>query len=256
MRNNLSRFLILGLAASILLSCGDKSSSTGPYFASRTLNQRLDTADITFYYAEGDSVNSAYQQAFHDWAVAYLGITLPQRLRYYKYFDNNHMWEITGQSYSSWADIQGYAIHSVEEQQGHEAIHVYSSVIGWPSDFFKEGIACALDINPFTCEEVPFFGAPVHTLCSNWLSEGSLYPLRDIVANDGFWDRNWRQTYPQSGSFTQFLIDEFGLETLKSLFRAIDDYDSTETILNSFKSVIGIPLEEAERCWHSYLREP
>lgn len=253
MRKNLGRLLILGIAAVFFVSCGDKSSSTGPSFTSRPLNQRYDTADITFYYAEGDSVNAAYQQAFHEWAVPYLGITLPQRLRYYKYFDNSHMQEITGQTYGSWADPERYAIHSVEEQQGHEAIHVYSSVIGWPSDFFTEGIACALDINPFTGEEVPFFGAPVHTICRNWLSEGSLYPLQDIVANDGFWDRSWRQTYPQAGSFTQFVIDEFGLETLKSLFRAIDDYDSTETILNAFESVVGIPLEEAERLWHAFL---
>jgi hypothetical protein len=254
MRKNLSHLLISGLVAAAVVSCGDEPSSTSPSSIHRPLNQRLETVDITFHFAEGDSVNAEYQQAFHEWAVPHLGISMPQRLRYYKYVDNSHMLELTGQPYGSWADVERYAIHSVERQQGHEAIHVYSFVIGWPSDFFTEGIAVALDLNPFTGEEVPFFGAPVHTLCRNWLEEGSLYPLRDIVANDGFGSRQWTQTYPQAGSFTQFLMAEFGLETLKSLFRAVDDYDSGETILSAFESVFGMPLEEAERRWHAFLQ--
>lgn len=253
MRTRSSHLLISALAAAAVVSCGD--GSTGPSSTSRRLTQRLETADITFHFAEGDTVNAEYQQAFHEWAVPYLGISMPQRLRYYKYLDNVHMRELTEQPYGSWADVEGYAVHSVELQQGHEAMHVYSYVIGWPSDFFAEGIAVALDVNPFTGQEVPFFGAPAHTLCRTWLEEGSLYPLRDIVANDGFWGpgRRWTQTYPQAGSFTQFLIAEFGLETLKSLFRVVDDYDSTEIILSAFESVYGISLEEAERRWLAFL---
>ena len=91
--------------------------------------------------------------------------------------NNVHMREITKQPYGSWADVEQYAIHSVERQQVHEAIHCYSRVIGWPSDFFTEGIAVALDIDPYTGEEVQFFGAPVHALCRRWLAEENLYPL-------------------------------------------------------------------------------
>lgn len=249
--------LILGLATATILSCGEESTPSAPTVpdgTSRFLTQRIDTADITFYFAEGDSVNTAYQQAFHEWAVPYLGVSMPRRLRYFKYFDNAHMLELTGQTYGSWADIERYAIHSVERQQGHEAIHVYSYVLGWPTDFFTEGIACALDINPFTGEEVPFFGDTVHNLSRNWLAQGTLYPLQDLLDEDGFRSGQWRQTYPQAGSFTQFLIAEFGLETLKEIFRTIDEYDSTETVLAGFETVYGIPLEEAERRWHDFLR--
>ena len=222
---NLLHLLILGLVAVASASCGDESTPTSTEDG-RLLAHRLDTEDITFYMAPGDTVNAAYQQTFHEWAVPYLGIVMPQRLRYLKYFDNAHMRELTGQTYGSWADVEQYTVHSVERQQGHEAIHCYSRVIGWPSDFFTEGIAVALDINPTTGDEVEFFGAPAHTLCRGWLSEGSLYPLRDIVENDGFWSKRWTQTYPQAGSFTQFLIAEFGLGTWKDLFRAI--YEAIE----------------------------
>jgi hypothetical protein len=254
MSKNLIRLLILGLASATVATCGDDPSSTAPSRVHRPLTEQLDTADITFYFAEGDSVNAEYQQAFHDWAVPYLGVILPQRLRYYKYFGNDHMRALTGQPYGSWADIERYSIHSVERQQGHEAIHVYTFVIGWPSDYFTEGIAVALDLNPFTGEEVPFFGAPVHTLCRNWLEEGNLYRIEDIVASDAFLSGQWTSTYPQSGSFVQFMIAEFGVGPLKSLFRAVGEYDSTETILSTFESIYGLPLEEAEHLWHEFLR--
>ena len=251
MKTTLSRSSLSGLLAAGVVSCGLGPDSTGP--SSRRLSRCIETANITFCMAEGDSVNAAYMQAFHEWAVPYLGITMPQRLRYYKYLDNAHMRELTGQPWDSWADILGYAVHSVERQQGHEAVHVYSFVIGWPTDFFAEGIAVALNLNPHTGAEVPFFGAPVHTLCRGWLADGSLYPLRDIVANEGFGGRRWERTYAQAGSFTQFLIAEFGLDRLKSLFRAVHDFDSTDAVLAAFEAAYGIPLGEAEARWHAFL---
>jgi len=254
MRRAFCRPLLSVVVSAGVLSCGLGRDSTAP--SSRPLSRCIETADITFCMAVGDSVDAGYQQAFHDWAVGYLGISTPRRLRYYKYLDNSHMRELTGQPYDSWADVLQYAVHSVERQQGHEAVHVYSFVIGWPSDFFAEGIAVALHRNPSTGDEVPIFGAPVHTLCRGWLAGGSIYPLRDIVANEGFGRRRPTQAYAQAGSFTQFLIAEFGLETLKSLFRAVNDFDSTNTILTAFESVYGIPLTEAENRWHAFLRSP
>ena len=241
------------LAAAAVSACGDESSPTDTE-TRRLLSQRIDTDDISFYMAEGDSVNADYQQAFHEWAVPYLGISMPQRLRYFKYFNNAHTTELTGQPYGSWADVEGYAVHSVELQQGHEAIHCYSRVIGWPTDFFTEGIAVALDLNPYTGEDIEFFGAPIHDLCRNWLAEGTLYPLSGMLDEAGFWTGRWSQSYPQAGSFVRFLIAEHGLEVFKEMFRAVDDDASTETVLNAFENVYGMPLDEAERLWHDFLR--
>jgi hypothetical protein len=246
--------LIAATAAAAATGCGDDSSPTAPNRAVPPLNQVVDTADITFYMSEGDSVNTDYQQAYHEWAVPYLGIVLPQRLRYFKYRDNDHMTALTGQPYGSWADVEQYAIHSVERQQGHEAAHCYSRAISWSSNFFTEGIAVALDLNPYTGADIEFFGAPVHDLCRGWLLDGTILPLRDIIEEDDFMRYQWSRTYSQSGSFTRFLIAEFGLETWKEVFRAVDERDSTETILAKFESVYGIPLQEAERRWHDFLR--
>ena len=251
------RLQVLGLAIAVFVACKGVSTPAEPRRPagpSRPLNQTLYTADITFHFAQGDTMNAAYQQAFHEWAVPHLGISMPRRLRYFKYFNIAHMREITGMPYDSWAEVENYAIHSIEPQQGHEAIHVYSYVIGWPSDFFTEGIACALDINPYTGEEVLLFGTPLHTLCRAWLVEGTLYPLRNIVGNQGFGSRVLEQCYSQAGSFTKFIIAEFGLEPLKEIFRTVGDYDSTSDILAKFESAYGIPLEEAERRWHDFLR--
>ena len=50
------------------------------------------------------------------------------------------------------------------------------------------------------------------------------------------------------------MIGEYGLELLKGIFRTVDDYDTTTAILSKFESVYGIPVEEAERRWHDFLR--
>jgi ABC-type phosphate transport system substrate-binding protein len=67
---NLIRMLILGLAAAAGGTCSENQTPTspsGPGPTSRPLNQRIDTAGITFLFAVGDSVNTAYQQTFHEW---------------------------------------------------------------------------------------------------------------------------------------------------------------------------------------------
>lgn len=241
------------LAAAVAVTCGDDSSPTSSDDG-RLLTRRIDTEDITFYFAEGDTVNAAYQQAFHDWAVPYLGISIPRRLSYFKYFDNAHMKDLTGHPGGSWADVEWYAIHSVELQQGHEAIHCYSRVFGWPTDFFTEGTAVALDLDPYTGEDIEFFGAPIHDLCHGWLTLGILYPLGGMLDEEGFWSGRWTQSYVQAGSFVRFLIAEYGLGPLKEIFRSVDEGDSPETILNAFEFVYGLPLDEAERLWHEFLR--
>jgi hypothetical protein len=242
----------MGLVAANVSSCEDRRSPTDPSAVYPPLSVQVETADITFHLAEGDQVNAGYQQTFHDWATSYLGESLPQRLRYHKYLDNDHARALSGQP-GSWADIENYSIHSVERQQGHEAIQVYTFVIGWPFDYFTEGLAVALDLDPFTGEEVQFFGAPVHVLCRAWLEEGSLYRIRDIVASDSFRSRPWRSAYPQAGSFVQFMIEDHGLERLKWLFQDVHEYDSTESISSTFEFIYGLSLEEAERRWHEFL---
>jgi hypothetical protein len=246
---------IAALVAAILAACGGGggSSPTAPPDTFPELSVRIDTADITFHLAEGDTVNTSYQQAFHEWGTAYLGVSLPQRLQYHKYLNNDHARALSGQP-GSWADIENYTIHSVEQQQGHEAIHVYSYIIGWPSDYFTEGIATALDIDPFTGQEVGYFGGPVHYLCRGWLESGELYSIPQIVTSDAFRSGDWMLTYPQAGSFVKFLIDNYGLHRLKTLFRTVGEYDSLESIMSSFASIYGFSLEEAERRWREFLR--
>jgi len=175
---------------------------------------------------------------------------MPQRLRYFKYLDMTHMREINGQPYGSWADIERYAIHSVERQQGHEAIHIYSYVIGWPSDYFTEGIAEALDLDPYTGVEP---GTPVHSICHTLLQQGNLHPIRNIVTTHEFRAASGN-TYAQAGSFVQFLIAEYGIEHLKTLFQTTDEYDALATVLEAFESIYGLPLEQAELRWHDFLR--
>jgi len=44
------------------------------------LTQTLETANFVFYYSPGDFVYAERSEAFHDWAVALLGITCPKKV--------------------------------------------------------------------------------------------------------------------------------------------------------------------------------
>jgi hypothetical protein len=251
----LTFLLALGLAAAFVSHCRDSPSPTAPA-APIPLSEILETEDIVFHFAAGDSVNAAWQQAFHEWATDLLGVSLPGKLRYYKYLSRDHVRQLTGSNNVSWADVGSLSIHTPDPQHGHEALHVYTSRIGWPTDYFLEGIAVGLNLDPFTGDG-PFYinieDDNAHDLSRGWLLSGELLPIRSIVESDTFWNHPEYLTYPQAGSFVNFLFAEYGIDKIKSLTAAIDHSASRQTIFDIFRTIYGTPLPAAESRWHEFL---
>ena len=104
--------------------------------------------EYRLFLQSGDSVETERQEAFHAWVVNQLQIVPPRRLQYRKYRDRAHMQRVTGQLTNGWADPPAWTAHSIWTWDAHEAVHVYTAVIGRPSDFFNEGIAVALSVDP------------------------------------------------------------------------------------------------------------
>lgn len=250
--------LILGVATGWLAACGGSEDPTTPAETRDPLTETLETADITFHFASGDSVNAEWQQAFHQWATALLEVSPPARVQYYKYRSAAEAREASGADYRSWADVSTFSIHTPDRQHGHEAIHLYTSLIGWPPDYFLEGLAVGLSLDPFTGAG-PFYvnitDDNAHSLSRSSLLQGSLIPIESIVESDTFWTRSETVTYPQAGSFVNFIFNEFGVEKLRTLTSTLSHSASKQTIASAFETIYGVPLSEAERRWHSFLRE-
>ena len=254
----LTPLLILGVAAGLVSACGDGGSPTAASAASGPLTETLETADITFHFAPGDSVNAPWQQAFHEWATALLGVSPPPRVHYYKYRSEAQAREFSGAGYRSWADISTFSIHTPDPQHGHEALHLYTSLVGWPTDYFLEGLAVGLNLDPFTGAG-PFYvnitDDNAHSLAHRALLRGSLIPIESIVESETFWSRPETMTYPQAGSFVNFIFDEYGVDNLKALTSSVSHSATKETIMSVFETIYGFSLAEGERRWHTYLRE-
>jgi len=60
-------------------------------------------------------------------------------------------------------------------------------------------------------------------------------------------------SYPLSGAIVKFLINEFGIEKFKDLYREIKSGMSYKTIQEIFQKITGISLGEAEeRFWKNF----
>lgn len=238
------------------LSC--KDTPTSPIDRGNALlelTQKLETDNFIFYYSPGDFVYAARSEAFHSWAVSLLGVTCPKKIDYYKYKDREQQKRLTGYTYTGWAIASTYEAHSYLPWMNHECVHLYTSVIGRPPKFFNEGIAVALQTDPYNndYEAREKSGERVHDLVKRYKDSGSLYPIEDILDDSGFDAADYTITYPQSGSFVLYLIETYGIDLMKTVFSTINRNASQTEIKAAFQSIYGISIEDAEQDWLSFI---
>lgn len=253
----LTQIIVLSLVSSCFIACEGDKNRDDPQEILSPLTETFETADIVFHFRPGDPVNTPWQQAFHEWATNLLAVSPSVKVQYYKYRTKAEVHEYSGANYRSWADISTFSIHTVDPQHGHEAIHLYTSLIGWPSDYFLEGLAVGLNLDPFTGTG-PFYvnitDHNAHFLSRQYLLQGDLIPIKNILESNNFWNYPEVETYPQAGSFVNFLFGEYGIDNLRILISGIDHNDSQQSISDVFETTYGFPLSEAEQLWHGFLR--
>jgi hypothetical protein len=131
-------------------------------------------------------------------------------------------------------------------------VHIYTALVGRPSEFFNEGIAVAFQTNPLAGDLEPRFdGEPLDDAARRYRQSGQLVlPLSRMVTTSGF--RGISDTvlsYRESGSFVLFLITRFGLDRVLQFFRASGRDDSLAVIEQRFQQSFGSTLAAAEADW-------
>jgi hypothetical protein len=242
----------------LVAACGGSHGPTAP--SAEPLPIAAESANFRYHYAARDSVDSNWEEAYHAWATAKLGVHLPQKIDYYKYQSRQDMGDHTGNyNTNGFADPSRFEIHTLWATDNHEVVHIYTASVGRPSDFFNEGIAVALQTDPAAGNfEAVFNGQQVHDACRQYLQAGTLVlPLDRLVQTNDFRAiSDSVLSYREAGSFVRFMMDTYGSERVLDLFRISSRDDNFATIQQRFVSAIGVSLDTTERAWTTMLRNP
>jgi hypothetical protein len=243
----------MAAALAVVAACG--GSTTAP--SAPPLPLATESADFRFYFSPGDAVQVDRQEAFHAWAVKRLGVVVPRKIDYRKYTSRSDMGARTGVSNTNgYAEPDLFTAHTLWSWDNHETLHIYTALVGRPSDFFNEGIAVAFQADPLAGDFEPRFnGQQVHDAVRSSRRAGTLaLPLSGIVTTSAFRAiADSEASYREAGSFVAFLIDRFGMDRVLQFFRASTRDDSLDTIRSRFATSFGATLEEAEAAWLAFI---
>ncbi len=247
-----SRF-VLAAGLGLAMACG--STPVSPSKIDPVLSSRTETAGIVFRFTPGDAVDADWQQRFHDHISAEFGINLPTKLTVNKYRDRLQLREVTGRDTNGFAEPAVYAVHTIFPHDGHEAIHVYSALVGRPSDFFNEGLAVALDSDPAGAVLAPRWnGTHVYEHTQLLIRTNRRRPLATILTTDDFRNASEWVAYGEAGSFVLFLIEQHGLGPMLTFVGRGSRDDASARIETNFRAIWGMTLAQAETNWLEHVR--
>jgi hypothetical protein len=240
----------------LIAACG--GSPSGPSSGATSLPLVHETAAMRYYHEPGDTIDYERQETFNAWAVDRLGITLPQKVEYRKYFSRTAMGRYTGNANTNgFAEPALWRFHTIWPFDNHEVVHVYTALLGRPSDFFNEGIAVSFQTDPARGDfTVRFNGQQVHEACRAYLQAGALpLPVSRYVTTAGFRGiSDSVLSYRMAGSFVLHLTERFGLAAVLRFFQTTNREESADAIQARIRAVFGVTLEDVEASWLAMLR--
>lgn len=125
----------------------------------------------------------------------------------------------------------------------HETVHALDYLIGRSAlSFFREGLAVYIS---HRVNESTYFGYNIDEVVSGIYDADGSIPLNKEV-----YDWSKYRDYLQAGSFTKFLIANFGLERFKQFFNQM----GSATIETLFQEFYSKNLEPMEGEWITYLK--
>jgi hypothetical protein len=246
--------MMLMLSSCVMAACSGSSGPTSSTIV-MPLSETVQTGPFIFHFTPGDSVETERELAFHDWATTELGVKVGRPIALYKYENRQQMGALTGNfNTNAYSDPETFAVHTLFPFDNHEPVHLYTSLIGSPVGLWNEGIAVALQTDPYRGDLVPrWSGEPLHEAAARLRATGQLVPIQTILETEAFAALGGDLRYIEAGSFVRFLWDQYGLDRLKRLFRRGDANDSKATVSRTFEDVYGRSISDVEHDWLAFL---
>jgi len=217
------------------------------------LSERLETDHLIFHYSPGDFIDVLRNEAYCRWASSFLGVTLPRKIEYFKWKNREQEWRVSEVTVIGLAG--GFTVLTYMPWMNHELMHIYSLRVGWPTEFFVEGMAVAYQVDPtandFEAREKS--GEPLHDVVKRLKAQGKLLPFDSIITSTGFGQNDYTIAYDEAGSFVRYMADTYGIEQMKQVFRTIRSGDSAASVASKFQALYGMTLADAEKEWRAFL---
>ena len=135
------------------------------------------------------------------------------------------------------------AKHLLDEHIRHELAHLFSAEVGEREpDFKSEGFAVWVGGS--------WNGKPVDFHALVQILSGKDFPLLALL-HDAYFQMWKHAAYPLAGSFTGYLVKQFGWETYRRFYAGAN----AENFERAFERHFGVTLMAAERDWKRYLME-
>lgn len=237
-------------------ACGG-SAPTGPSPSGPPLAQVVTTPHFEFHYSSGDTVDTAWQELFHEWATRELDVTITRRIVYSKYLSPTHMLALHygPGNVNAWADPDLFTLHTVWPTDNHETIHLYASTIGRMTPLFNEGLAVAFQVDPVRGDMTPRWNnRHVHDIAASLRATDRLVPLATLLSLDGWRGVDSQVSYPVAGSFVRYLLDTHGgMAPVRQLFTGSTQTDPPALVRAKVQAAYGRTLDALEGDWLAFL---
>jgi hypothetical protein len=127
----------------------------------------------------------------------------------------------------------------------HEDTHLLSLYWGLPPYLFSEGLCQFM--------EGKLFGKDVDILSKRLIERNKIYSLKFLL-NDKNWDMVKEEiAYPQVGSFVRYLINTYGLEKFKKIYKKLPRNKAFREKIKIIENIYSKSIQELEKEWKRYL---
>jgi hypothetical protein len=235
--------------ATFCAQCGN--SPTAPSPTGESLALLGETPNYVLRGSSGDTIDAAWQETYHAWSTAALGVSPVRKITFNKYTSRAHMQAVVGVgNTNAYADRAAYAIHTIWPIDNHEVVHLFTSDWGQPGALVNEGVAVAFQIDPARDLIPRWSGTALHELTRQFRQQGRLPTLATLAETAVWRQQDPNVAYPVSGSFMRWLIDAHGLNAVRTLYaRAAGPSESAAGVRAAFAAVYGQSLDELEGAW-------
>ncbi|HOZ02524.1 MAG TPA: hypothetical protein PKV57_01780 [Bacilli bacterium] len=216
----------------------------------------LETDNYIFHYLEGSLaekdiliIAQEQEKAFCQ-ICNFLKMRPSFKIKYYLYDSADEVGKIYGDNEpcNGFANPDDKSVCAVYNEDvkcigPHEDAHVLSFSMNdnFPrSEFLIEGFAMFFDEMWWSIEN--------NLWVKYYIYKGRYISIKELLKDDKFYSIDCSITYPIGGSFTNYLINNFGLEKYLTLFSSKDS-----NIKDTIKTIYEISLEEIEQKFLNYL---